>query len=141
MTKTIWCAIVIGMTIFYGSQSANAVATGQIIEGCKNVKYLEYQAGELNERELVAAWGCFKYMLALMENNRMKCINLRNYAEGNPSKEAKLFATLLSDTENSQVMAVIQAFLNWAQAHPEHWDESPAVTSIEWLNEKWPCEL
>ena len=33
----------------------------------------------------------------------------------------------------------IQMFMEWAQAHPQHMNESPVETEFRFLMEKWPC--
>jgi hypothetical protein len=35
--------------------------------------------------------------------------------------------------------AMMQAFVNWAQAHPEAWSENQAYGVMRALHEKWPC--
>ena len=34
----------------------------------------------------------------------------------------------------------IQAFLNWADSHPEYWDRDKSFGAIVALHEKWPCK-
>ena len=36
--------------------------------------------------------------------------------------------------------AMIQAFVNWAEVHPEEWDTSADIGIIFALQEKWPCK-
>jgi hypothetical protein len=35
--------------------------------------------------------------------------------------------------------AAMQAFMNWADKHPERWSKPMVVGVIEALNETWPC--
>ena len=36
--------------------------------------------------------------------------------------------------------AVINAFIGWAQAHPEYMIEAPVETEFRFLTETWPCK-
>jgi hypothetical protein len=36
--------------------------------------------------------------------------------------------------------AMVQAFMNWAQKHPERWGEHSSVGVITALRESWPCK-
>ncbi|UVK44848.1 hypothetical protein BPNPMPFG_000313 [Mesorhizobium sp. AR07] len=35
--------------------------------------------------------------------------------------------------------AYVQAFVNWAQAHPANWQESKSNGVLEGLSQTWPC--
>ncbi len=34
----------------------------------------------------------------------------------------------------------IDMFIDWAQAHPQHWGEPPVESQFRFLMEKWPCK-
>ncbi|UVK43258.1 hypothetical protein BPNPMPFG_005036 [Mesorhizobium sp. AR07] len=36
--------------------------------------------------------------------------------------------------------AYVQAFVNWAQAHPKNWQESLGYGVMEALSQTWPCQ-
>ena len=34
----------------------------------------------------------------------------------------------------------IDAFIQWAKAHPQHWGEPPVESQFRFLMQKWPCK-
>jgi hypothetical protein len=42
-------------------------------------------------------------------------------------------------SEGATYGAARQAFVNWAEKHPEQWSKPMIVGVIEALNETWPC--
>ena len=35
---------------------------------------------------------------------------------------------------------LIDMFIDWARAHPQHWGEPPVESEFRFLMEKWPCK-
>ena len=41
---------------------------------------------------------------------------------------------------NARYSAMVQAFVNWAEKHPERWEEPRRLGVITALKELWPCK-
>jgi hypothetical protein len=57
----------------------------------------------------------------------------------NKQKQTKDLVPLSMCSGQASYGAMMQTFVNWAQAHPEGWSENQAYGVIRALHEKWPC--
>jgi hypothetical protein len=55
-------------------------------------------------------------------------------------RERKLLLAISSCSGKASFGAMVQAFTNWAEKHPEEWTSSRQLGVMKALSETWPCK-
>jgi hypothetical protein len=99
-----------------------------MLAACENATNIE----QLSDADFAIALSC---QSAVVAAHTVMSFNCRSYRAGaaNPS------AGLSTSAEFSDPAAV-QAFTNWARAHPEDWDTPFLIEVVLSFSETYPCE-
>ena len=118
-----------------------------LLKSCK--PYADRGFEHASENDAVAYFGdglCLGYMFGVIEQLRYLCQSseyaVRDFPGGAENKIrldtiAKVAEVYATSATGHNVNAVIQAFLNHAQANPGNWEYNPAAE--DWLAPLFPC--
>lgn len=111
---------------------ANATSIGTLVEWCKPYANRGF---EVKADEDVY---CVTTLKAINESYVANCVWVKAAKEQGDAIHPALVQFLASG--DAPINALIQSFLNWAEANPGKWNTTPSSYQFKWLSKEWPCD-
>ena len=128
--KSILLAMILASTA--NGAHAQSTTVGEIIPHCENFLAVGNNGGNYNDEALIHAMTCMGTVNGVATVLEYNCATvMKGISNPNPR-----FSSEMGPTRGAQT----QAFVNWARAHPEHWDLPAAEGIMFAIPETFPCK-
>ena len=116
---------------------------GDLLQHCKPFANNAFKFDGLDLDESSRASRCYSYIGGQMDAGNDLCDSINLIIKENISQNPRDVATIAimfgNSAKRSQLTAVIQTFINYAEANPKDWEY--IVNARDWLVKDYPCEL
>jgi len=120
-----------------------AFTNGELLQNCKPFANNGFKFKGLDFNESIDAGKCYSYIVSQMDAGNDLCdsINfmIKENISQNPREAAAIAIMFGNSAKRPQLLAVIQTFINYAEANPKDWDYG--VNAWYWLVKDYPCDL
>ena len=120
------------ISVIFPISGANAISSGALVEYCKPFANRGFELKVTEDAFCVAA------LTAIEESYSANCTWLKAAKSGGEIISPNLLKFIASG--EAPTNALIQSFLNWAEANPGKWDITASSYMFEWLSAQWPCD-
>ena len=114
--------LLMALILILPSSSVFAFTVSETLKDCKVWRDSGFEYSQPMNKEGTPAIACMSYMWALSETGHVNCIN-------DEAAHLSFYAT---------PDKLAQAFINFAEAHPEIWD-GPVVQHLPFFTRRFPC--
>ena len=116
---------------------------GDLLQHCKPFANNAFKFDGLDLDESYNANLCYSYIMSQVDAGNDLCdsINfmIKENISQNPREAAAIAIMFGNSAKRPQLLAVIQTFINYAEANPKDWEYR--VNARDWLVKDYPCEL
>jgi len=118
--------------LMFPVSGAKATSIGLLVEYCKP---LANRGFELKAQEDIY---CLSALKSINEAYYANCRWLKAAKSAGMVMPTKLLQFIASG--DAPPNALIQSFVNWAEANPAKWQDTPSSYQFEWQSTQWPCD-
>lgn len=112
---------------------AFAITAGTVYEYCKPYANRGFQVAEDEDVYCVLA------VNSVVEAAQQTCGWLEYGKKNGSAMPSSNIVAMIAASENIEINAAIQSFLNWAEKNPDFWDNTFAASHGPWLGRVWRC--
>ena len=116
---------------------------GDLLQYCKPFANNAFKFDGLNTDESFKANLCYSYIMGQVDAGNFLCdsinIMIKEDISKNPREAGAIAMMFGNSAKRSQLNAVIQTFINYAEANPKDWEYR--VNAMAWLTKDYPCDL
>ena len=118
-------------------------SNGELLQRCKLFANNAFKFDGLDQEDALASSHCLTYIVGQMDAGKNLCnsidILINENISQNPNEAATVAKIFGNSADRSQTFAVIQSFINYAEANPRSWEF--IVSPQSWLAKDYPCDL
>lgn len=120
------------LALTFPFSGANATSIGGLVEWCRPYANRGFDA------QVAEDVYCSISLQTIKEASMANCTWLKAAKSDGEVISPVLLNFIASG--DAPINALIQSFLNWAEANPGKWEITPSSYQFMWLSKEWPCD-